>query len=197
MHGETVQLNTTETPSLPENLFLFDERNRAFLEYRSTLVYPYKSLVHERIQKVILLILVIGLAYLLTYLLFNIIRSALSAHTNPVELVLAVTLTIGLVVALVLGARAYLRMLGTKRQDREILVREGKIIFVPIEKCTLIRYWRAPPPIMRLKCTFVSPRSGRTMTRSFAAGWPLDGSCLAVGTPIALLFQNYANFQVL
>ena len=40
--------------SLPANLYLFDERNRAFLEYRSIEVYPYRNPLVDNILALII-----------------------------------------------------------------------------------------------------------------------------------------------
>jgi hypothetical protein len=196
MSGETIKLEAPGS-SLPEKLYLFDEHNRAFLEYRSHQVYPYRPPLVEEIYKALALAAVTAFLTMMIFSLYSMVRLAAVSGTNPVQLVVSVLLMAGLVALVVVVARLYIYSLRTERQGQETLIQTGKIIFVPIEKCTLIRYWRRPPPIMRLRCTFESPLSGRTITRSFAAGWPPDGHCLAVGTPIAILFQNYRNFRVL
>lgn len=214
-HGEEIDVNTLPiknstgaetddlqvgTGLLPANLYLFDERNRAFLEYRSTNVYPYRNPLDTHQFRTAIRWLAVGVAVLLLSLLLNGAKQSLAINsTSLLGLMLGAMLGLSLIVVIISAVALFTYGTTTPMtgNDHEALVRDGKVILVPIEKCMLIKYQRSRPPIMRLKCTFSSPKSHRTMTRSFDARWPEDGSCLAAGTPIAVLFLNYRNYQVL
>src|SRR5262249_36137601 len=154
--------------------------------------YPRRNPVVDNLLRAIVPTAAIVVAILFIVSLFNSLRMAFATNgSSPLSSVLLAVLIVGLAVLIVSVAIVYLKSLSTERQAREALVRDGKVIFVPIERCTVygfsFRSGHLREPIIRVRFSFVSPRSGRTITRSFTAGRREDGSCLAVGTPIAVL----------
>lgn len=176
--------------AMERGVFLLNERNRAFVEYRSQDIYlPTQSpliIARQWAPFIIFGSLGVGWLYSLYHDLYVLKR--LEADLGwLIGIVGTVLLLGGLMIGLIINAEM-------RRRKRFVL--EGKLIFVPIAGCGADRSALTVSKI-DIVYDFISPVSQQHLTGRYIGEVEGDRFCPAEGTVAAILFRNDKEYQVL